>query len=255
MTATPLDTLYEALALPAAARLDQRVAKSRLAEHGELSSADRKLIETGLERLTWRATLKPQNVGVAAFKDDERDYAQIVVTSAKLRPEAKAARLTEILHRAIAHPMVLLVGDDTGALLSTGLKRHHEREANRVVLERLTVSPAVPVTHDGIVTAFLASLSLATVSAHDLWSLHLGWEARIEAFAAARITQSFRLPRDAAEAADRREALADHAVQARDAAALRKAAANEHRLNRRLDLARDVARVEANLARLAERLN
>lgn len=255
MSGRPLDTLYEALAIPAAARVNTRVAKSMLAERGELTAADKRLVESGVERLTWRATLKSRNVGVAAFVDDHRDYAQIVIMSAAVRPDANVARLTETIHRAIAHPLVLLTENGVGAVLSVGIKRRHEREAERVVVERLTVSPPVMPEPDEMRAAFLDSLALATVSAHDLWSLYLGWEVRIEAFTAARITSSFRLPQDAAEAAARREALASYDVRTREAKALRKAALSERRLNRRLDLARHVARADADLAQLAERLS
>jgi hypothetical protein len=254
MSTGPLETLYEALAIPAGARLDQRVAKSLLAGRGELSAADKRHVEAGLERLIWRATLRPQNVGVAAFKDDQHDYAQIVVMSAALRPDAKAARLTETIHRAIAHPLVLLSESDAGAVLSVGIKRRHEREADRVIVERLTESLPVNPAQDETVSRFLTSLPLVAVSAHDLLSLHLGWEARIEAFAAARITSSFRLPRDAVEATLRRQALASYDLQTRKARALRKVALSERRLNRRLELARDAARAEADLTKLAELL-
>nr|MBA3810915.1 DUF4391 domain-containing protein [Caulobacteraceae bacterium] len=98
------DALHDALVLPRAARVDRRVAKALLVERGGLSSADRRLIEAGLERLTWRATLKPATAGLRAFADEARDYAGIVVMAAAFRPGAKAARLTEVIHRAIAHP-------------------------------------------------------------------------------------------------------------------------------------------------------
>ena len=93
MSGEPLDNLYDALALPPAALLNRRVAKSLLSERGDLSSADRRRVDTGLERLTWRATLKPAHAGVPAFNDDARDYAQIVVMTALLRPVAQVDRL------------------------------------------------------------------------------------------------------------------------------------------------------------------
>ena len=251
----PLETLYDALALPASARIERRVAKSLLSERGALSSVDRRRVDAGLERLTWRATLKPAHAGVPAFSDAARDYAQIVIMSAQLRPEAQVDRLSEVIHRAIAHPLVLLVGDEAGAALSVGLKRRHEREADRVVVERLAVSPAVTGGGDPIETAFLSSLKLAALSAHDLWSLHMGWGERAEAFAAARIIGAFRLADDEVQADARRAALAAHAVQAREVTRLRKAAAGEQRLNRRIDLSRDVTQAETHLARIAQTLS
>jgi hypothetical protein len=251
MTVDAMEMLFKALALPLSAQVNQRVAKALLGERGGLSSTDRRLVDQGVERLTWRATLKPASVGVEAFQDNGHDYSQIVVMVGHLRVDAKAARLIELVHRAVAHPLVMIAGEAAGASLSVGLKRRHEREASRMVIERLAISPPVTGARDQIERAFLASLALAAASASNLWSLHKGWGERCEAFEAARIAGGFRVPGDEAEAETRRTRLAAYAAKAREVVRLRKAAATEQRLNRRVDLSRDVARGEAELARLA----
>lgn len=243
-----LEVLYEALALPAACRVDRRVAKSLLVERGDLSSTDRRLAEAGIERLSWRATLNPGDVGLPAFVDETHEYEQVVVMAADLRPGAKPARLTEVIHRAVAHPLVLLVSEPEGTVMSVGLKRRHERESKRVVIERLVIAPPVLGAGDAIERAFMDSLALAALPSHDLWSLHTGWSERAEAFSAARITGAYRLVVDDEQAQIRRDALAAHSVGAREVSRLRKAAAAEPRLNRRIDLSRAVARAEAELA-------
>jgi hypothetical protein len=179
-----------------------------------------------------------------------RDYAQLVVMSAELRSGARADRIVEVIHRAVAHPLVLVSESEEGAALSIGLKRRHEREVGRAVVERLTTSPVVGVSPEPLADAFLADLPLAALSAHDLWSLHTGWAERAEAFAAARITGAYRLPADEAEAEARRAALGAYDAGVREEARLRTAATSERRLNRRIDLSRDVARAEAELHRL-----
>lgn len=254
MTDSALEALLTALALPPAARVTQRVAKALLSERGALSTTDRRLVETGLERLTWRATLTPSSAALAAWRDDARDYSQIVVMEARTRPEAKLDRLLEVIHRAVAHPLVLIAGDDAGAALSVGLKRRHEREADRVVVERLATSPVVSVPLLPVDEALLTSLDLAAVGAHDLWSLHTRWGERVEAHAAARITGLFRLATDPGQIEARREALADHAAQAREVTRLRKAARTERQLNRRIELSREVTRAEGRLADMTTRL-
>lgn len=244
------ERLYDALAIPAGARADRRVAKSTLVERGDLTTADRKAVEAGIERLTWRATLTPKTVGLAAFQDDVRDYGQIVVMAAVLRSGAKADRLAELIHRAIAHPLTLLIETEGDPCLSVGLKRRHEREAGRVVVERLTLGPCLNASSDEMETAFLDSLNLAATGAGDLWSLHTRWGERVEAFSAARITGRFRPPVDSQDAERRREALVQYGTAARDLDRLRKRAQSERQLNRRITLANEVVRAEGRLADL-----
>lgn len=245
------DRLYDALGIPAAARVDRRIAKSMLVERGDLTSADRKAVEAGVERLTWRATLTSKTIGLAALQDDARDYGQMVVMAAELRAGAKTDRLAELIHRAIAHPLTLLIEAEDDPRLTIGLKRRHEREADRVVVERLTVGPDLNAADDDPVeTAFLESLNLAATGAGDLWSLHTRWGERVEAFSAARITGRFRPPVDSQDAERRREALVQYGTAARDLDRLRKRARSERQLNRRITLANEVARAEGRLADL-----
>ncbi len=113
--------------------------------------------------------------------------------------------------------------------MSVGLKRRHERESERVVIERLILAPPVVGAGDQMERAFMDSLALAAIPAHDLWSLHTGWAERAEAFSAARITGVYRLAVDDEQAQARRDALAAHAIGAREVSRLRKAAATEPR--------------------------
>ncbi|MBA3999379.1 DUF4391 domain-containing protein [Brevundimonas sp.] len=249
-----LDALFDALALPKETQVEQRVAKALLVDRGELGAADRRLLETGLERLTWRATIKPTAAGVAAYADEVRDYAQLVVMGARLRPDAKTDRIIEVIHRAVAQPLVLLAGDSKAAALSVGLKRRHEREAARAVLQRLTISPIVISEADPVQIAFLDSLALTRVATHDLWSLHRRWSECAEAYVAGRITGVFRLPTDEAEVESRRAGLEAYTVQAREVARVRKAAMTEKRLARRLALAGEVASAEERLGALVAQI-
>lgn len=254
---TTLDHVFEALALPAATAINRRVPKTVFNEQADLSAADKRLLDSGLERLDWRATLRPASVGLSAYEDEVRAYPQIVVMSARLRSGAGADRLTTVIHRAIAHPLLLLCEEGGGVILSVGLKRRHERETERLVVERMATSPLLTVGGDPppAIKSFLNSLALGGVGGRDLWALHQGWSERIEALTASEITGAFRLLGEEAEAEARRAGLADHGRQVREIAALRKRAQAEKQLNRRIDLAGEVARAEEQLARIVARLN
>ena len=249
-----LDGLFDALALPASARMERRVPKALLADHGATGAGDRRLVETGIERLRWRASLKPGTIGVPAFADDVRDYPEVAVLTLELRASANAARLAKIAHSAIPYPMILIIGDGEAAALSVAPKRRHERQADRIVVDRLVTATALTEPLDGAAEAFITSLAVAGLPAINLWSFHEGIVDRVEAFAAARITGTFRLPVDSGDAARRREALAAHEGQAREVARLRKAAAAEKRLATRIDLSHNITGAEAELRRITDML-
>ena len=61
------DELIAALDLPESARVNKRVPKTLLVEHGAPTAADKRRINEGIEELRWLAVLKPTTVGVPAM--------------------------------------------------------------------------------------------------------------------------------------------------------------------------------------------
>jgi len=125
-----VEHVLEALAIPAEARVGQRVPKKLLVENGASTARDKRYINDGIEELQWVAALKPATIGVPAFKDDAREYLEIAVLSLALRDGAKAERLAELIHRAIPYP-ACWCGHKTGSLtllwlISDGLKEKQD---------------------------------------------------------------------------------------------------------------------------------
>ena len=238
-----------ALALPADTRVERRVPKKLLLEQGASTAADKRQIQDGIEDLIWVAALKPNNIGVPAFRDGAREYLEIAVLTATLRDIAKASRLIELIHRAIPYPVVLVSAQGDGQSLSLAHKRWSQGEAGAVVIEEVSrtgpLRPDSPAANDA---AFLFSLALSGLHAGDLFELYQGWIDRVIALEAASITGAFAIPETADRAATRREALAAHTRLLRDIATMRAQAQRETQMNRRVELNLAIKRLESELA-------
>jgi len=241
--------LIAALALPADACVDQRVPKKLFLEQGTATAADKRHIQDGIEEVIWVAALKPTNIGVPAFRDDVHEYLEVAVLTAVLRGAAKSTRLTELIHRAIPYPVVLVSVQGDGVSLSLAHKRWSQGETGAVVIEDVRrtapLRPDSPVVNEG---AFLASLALSGLPRRDLYALYQGWLDRVTALEAATITGAFALPESAERAAAQREALAIHARLQRDIATLRTQAEREKQINRRVELNLTIKRLQVELA-------
>src|SRR5690606_36586974 len=103
-------TVVSALALPAESRVDQRVPKTLLVEHGAPTAADKRLTREAVEEIHWLAALKPNTIGVSAYRDELREYLEIAVLVLTLRglerKPTQALRLAELLHRAVPYPLL-----------------------------------------------------------------------------------------------------------------------------------------------------
>lgn len=246
--------VIEALALPADTRVEQRVPKKLFLEQGAPTAADKRVIQDGIEDVFWVASLKPANIGVPAFKDEIREYIEIAVLSGTFRAQAKAARLVELIHRAIPYPLLLVTEQAGIPTVSLAHKRASQAEAAAVILDGSIIAVPLGSESDNYRAEFLACLPLAQQSSQSLWSLYQGWIERVQAFAAARLTGRYALTHTADEAAARQTALDDHARITREIAGLRAKAAKEKQINRRVDINLALQRLEEDLRAAAGKL-
>jgi hypothetical protein len=262
--------LLAALCLPPESRVDCRVPKTKLSDYGAPTAADRRAIQDGVDGVQWVAVLKPSTIAVP----DAPGFAEASVLSVRLRASAvttaaRRERLTELLHRAIPYPVVLVTEvvalpandhhpEDTPPErvgLSIAFKRPAENAPDRIVLAspplgvEWVAGPRPSPDADRLDSAFLEALALPNLPRQSLLALYQGLALRIEALLAARITGDFSLAPDAAAAQARREALVRHAALVRDIARLRKDAARERQMARRVALNTELQRLEA--ARIA----
>lgn len=247
---TPAEPILSALGLPASSLVEQRVPKKLLIEQGTPAAGDKKQVQDGLAELVWHAALKPTNIGVPAFSDATREYLEIAVLVASLRPPAKRARLIELIHRAIPYPVLLITHQGECVSVSVAHKRWSQGEAGKVVLDDavVTTEPFNPAKPAAQHTAFLANLAVSAQPSANLYALYHGWLARITALLAADITgrtDGVAEPLDSLDA--RRRALVEHRRLLADLDGLRATAANEKQINRRVELNLAVRHLESQL--------
>lgn len=243
------DDIIEALRLPPDARLDQRVPKKLLAEQGAPTAADRRAIQEGIEELVWVAALKPAGIGIPAYRDEEREYLEIAVLRLGLRATARRPRITELVHRAIPYPVLLLAEQGEATEMSTAGKRWSQGEAGRTVLDGAPVVASVaPVADAAALSGFQAALALDLQPRGSLRAAYEGWEEALVALQAATLSGVFRPCQSPEAAVKRRAALAEYARIAAEVARLRIGAARERQMARRVAVNMHIQRLEAALA-------
>ncbi len=272
MTATPhltADDVVKALALPERARVDQRVPKKMLAEHGAPTAADRRLLTDGIEELQWIAALKPGTVAVPEHRADGREYLEVAVLSVQVRAtHGKASqwlRLAELVHRAVPYPVLLIQALTQGAAaasedstptqptqlaLSLAHKRAAQNEAGKVVLDGELVRSELLGIDPGaasVVGPLLEAMALDRQPHQDLMALYQGWMDCLTAAEAARLTGNFRLPSGPTAAAAQRDALRACQRLEQEAARLRSLAAKERQIAKQVDLNLELQRLDARL--------
>ena len=242
---TPFDP-FTALALPQDACIARRVSKTLLAEHGAFAAGDRRRIREGIKELRWLAVLKPTTVGIAEYRDADREYVEIAVLQLHLRPAPRSDRLVELVHRAVPYPVLLIAWRDGTPEVSLAHKRRSLGETARTVIDGEIVSAQVHGdAAPGPLAGFRIALALARQPRGTLKDLYQGWIDTVQTFRAATITGAFRLPPTPAVAADREAALREYRQLTDRIATIHSVASRERQISRRAELNMELARLRA----------
>jgi|688.fasta_scaffold15774_5 hypothetical protein len=258
----------DSLSLPQKAFVNERIAKKLLVENGAATPADKRAINEGIDELIWVAALKPNNIGVPAYRDDSREYLEIAILSMRCRAEARSNRITELIHRSIPYPVLLVsivkMGQEENEIsrkastpsvpllnVSVADKRFSQKDAQSMVLEDGVTE--VQLEADGRLEAFAFAMNLGKQPRDSLLRLYHGWAAVLEAYRASRITGAF--DQHSMNREERRSAIDDFERIEREISVLRNQAANEKQISRRVELNLAVKRMEARLDAVRNRLS
>ncbi len=237
-----------ALSMPSDVRVDLRVPRTQLVTHGAPTRADERTLSQGLDELHWAASLRPDRIAVPAYRDDVREYLEVVVFTADLRPAAKVTRVLELIHRSVPYPLVLVVRHADQVLFSLAHKRASVAEQHRVVVDGEVQTATL--AEDTLTGEFLGTLALGALPRGDLFALYQGMVERLQALVVGRLTGVFSLPSAPASVDVRRDGVRRYDALAREIATMRRQGLREKQVQRRVELGLGIRRLEGELEAL-----
>ena len=243
-----LPRLVAALGFPESAAVNQRIPKKMLVETGAPTTTDKRAITDGIDDIHWLAALKPVTVGIPAYQDEARDYLEIAILSINLRPEAKANRIAELVHRAIPYPTFLMAHSQAGVSISLAHKRWAHNEAGNTVLDGdvLEANLHSPERPD-LIQQFVDALSLEKQPRLSLYALYQGWMDTVIALQTGFVTGVFALSSSREHAAERHQALLESKQLQTELGRLRGLASKERQVARQVELNLEIKRIQGEL--------
>ena len=226
-----------------------------LIEDGAPTAADKRRIQEGVAEIRWLAALKPTTVGLAGYRDAVREYLEIAVLQLTLRSRGRAARLIELVHRAIPYPVLLIARQGDATELSLAHKRWSQGETGKTVLDGdvVTVDVGNGCTHR-ITTLFCDSLAITRQPRASLHALYQAWIDAVQALRAARVTGVFAIPVSTTEAADRASALLEYGRLESRISELSDAGVKEKQMTRLVEINLELKRLRADRDSVRARL-
>jgi len=250
-----------ALELPSGCRVDQRVPKKMLVENGAPTAADKRLLNDAIEEFQWLAALKHNTIGVPEFRDEVREYLEIAVLCVTLRgvvddqahKPANVVRLSELVHRAVPYPVVLMLAAPQGLSVSMAHKRWAQNEVGKVVLDgnvvSVTLADGVDASHP-----FGQAVALRSQPQASLMAVYQGWTECLHALQASRYTGAFKVAETPGSARERRLALKECERLEAEIARLSNKASKEKQLARQVEINLTLKRAHAEFAAASQYL-
>ena len=247
-----ISKVLQALSLPECCLVNQRIPKTILTAQAAAGSSDKRFIRQSIEVINWIAALKPETIGVVAYRDELREYLEIAVLHVSFRQEAKAPRLIELIHRAIPYPVLLIVALEDSVSLSVAHKRWAQNDREKMVLE--DGFPQTTEIPDDAPDQFFSHLNLSSLPQQNMFSLYSGWIDALTALEAFYISGSFAINGQYLETKKRRKAIFQIRSIEKEITRLKKLAAKETQMSRLVDLNLDIKSLQASLKKLMEKV-
>ena len=234
MPEEPVPDIYAAMQLPEAARLDERMAKNLFYQQPKFTRRDEALFTKDIERITLRYALTPETTHLAPYRDDVREYGDVLVLEIALRSDARRQRIAELFWQYLPRPQVLIFTTGDRYALALALVRTNQADRTRNTVEETLTMDDLAATD-----ALWAQLAYPTIPATDFYQLVRGAFDRMSVEKARR-----ELGCTGLDGASARQALARDAARAQAVAELRAQMKKELPFQRKAELNMKIKRIE-----------
>jgi len=173
-----LESCIGMLKIPKECYIGKRVYKKLFYDNMKLTYSDKKAFQDHLNYITWLYVLKPDNVGIKSYADQEREYLEISILLAKLKENKTAERLANLIHRSIPYPLLLVCSFQESVMLSIAPKRFNLSEKGAIVADEVLNSGWMNLSAISLnEMAFINSLAIDFRKYLNLLELYQAWEA------------------------------------------------------------------------------
>jgi hypothetical protein len=183
MTTTPdffenIEAFFEHMALPETSYLGRSLTSSLVSEQSGLNSDEAKLFAETVEQLIWRNALKTENTGLSEYSTAQRRYTEVHVLHVQLKAnpklQTKFKALSQLMHRIIPYPVILVLQQHHKIAISLADKLVHAANDSLVIDHIYHTAWLNLYQRDGLEANFLRSFTLRHMPHSDFYQLYQG---------------------------------------------------------------------------------
>lgn len=155
--------------------LNKRLTKVFFTKNFDLTSSEKKILNTHVTKMEWVASIKPSNSNIPKFENDLYVFDEIQLMTCKISSAADkiVKTVAELFQKYIPYPIVLVIENDSHWTLSTSSKRVNQNDRSKRTIERLYISAPISVEAvDKSVEEFKSTLPFPQLNKTNLMTVY-----------------------------------------------------------------------------------
>lgn len=244
--------IIDHLGLPKSCALGNVIFKKTFTEQGDLSKSEKQLLSDQIEKVIWHYSIKPTNINIDAYKDDQREYPEIEVIEVKVASKDKVKKVIEMIMTTIPYPMILEVIYQDESLLALGDSVINQNDTSKNVLKEVIVTSWMHISNpDSKAHSFLEAIHISNLSSRNLYKLYQDLTGHLVRFNASLLTKEYIEEVDAGTIKKQYDAIEALGKQIEG---LKSKIKKESQFNKRLELNVQIKRLEQQKEKMIDEL-
>jgi len=184
------------LKLPERCLLNSRLTKSFFLKNFDLSTAEKKLVNTTINSMLWLGNIKPSNSNIQPVKNDNYVYSEIQVMVCTLpnnQLENYSNKCIDLFQKHIPYQMLVIVEDELEFIINTCDKRINQNNKSlRTIEGYFTTSIISKLYKNELIASFYNALTFSMLDKTNLETTYKGLIQAVVQYKASIYTGGFK---------------------------------------------------------------
>lgn len=185
------------LHIPDRSLLDKRLTKTFFLKNFNLSAAEKKLVNTDIQSMTWLASIKPSAANIPAVIEEDYKYEEIQVMVCTVADNALndlAEKCMVLFQKYIPYQMLVIVEDANEFKIGLCDKRINKKEPSKRTIEHYFITTSLSKLYKNSNTdAFFKALSFTNINKTNLKLLYKNYIQAVVQYQAAMVTGDYQI--------------------------------------------------------------
>jgi len=165
---------------PKTCELNKVIYKKFFFDNASLNVTEKKALKEDVEKIKWLYTLKPDTININEYIDETREYLEIAVLLIELNKINRTKCLSELIHKSIPYPLMILFSFENKISISIANKRINQADKHKWVVEDILATEWIDFkSPSGIDSKFIDDCNVKKLSTVNYYSFYQDIKVRI----------------------------------------------------------------------------